>query len=113
MLASKYSLLNTKDRKFSFPRVREGTDLEGNSNSDEPEDMLSDSLLCFAYFYTLSFVSFAMLRASHLPTALIILEHFFFLLETLVQISLHMSGQPGTHITEVLLEPRMPQLGEL
>lgn len=67
-----------KDRKFSFPRVREGTDLEGNSNSDEPEDMLSDSLLCFAYFYTLSFVSFAMLRASHLPTALIILEHFFF-----------------------------------
>lgn len=47
------------------------------------------------------------------PLPLLSSSIFFFLLETLVQISLHMSGQPGTHITEVLLEPRIPQFGEL
>lgn len=82
------------------------------SNSDEPEDMLSDSLLCFAYFYTLSFESYVCWGLPIYPLPLLP-SSIFFLLETLVQISLRMSGQPGTHITEVLLEPRIPQLGEL
>lgn len=82
------------------------------SNSNVPEDILSDSLLCFTYFYTLSFVPYAMLRAFHLPTDFITLEHFFSTWSFGTNQPVP-SGQPGTQITEVLLEPRIPQLGEL
>jgi len=43
------------------------------SNSNMPEAALSDGLLDFTYFCTSCFVSWAMLRASHLPIVLIAL----------------------------------------
>lgn len=57
---SKYSHLDTKERKLSFSRFEEGIIWKETlrfSNSDVLEATLSDSLLAVTYFYTSFFVS--------------------------------------------------------